>query len=190
MRVPKSVLELNGFNPGDGGRRELVKLLVRWPLKESKSAECAFANYYPKDRRAEVYLGGLGNGENDRFKIMSAKRYDLVGFVDDFNGKKLLNLQNVKLGTDGGALWMDVDGRRVRLFELEMTTFGSLVNLTGSLSKMEPEIKFEYDGKSAIARFKGHPLIEYMQVHGDELEIRYAQSKNERHVCWVDLKNG
>lgn len=186
MRVPKSTLEMRGFNPGEG--RELVRLEVVWSLLGGERTEDVFANYYPGDRRAEVYLGRLDH-EGGQFRIVCAKRYGFADFIKDFGERKPLNLQNVNIGMDGDLVWMDVDGRRIVLSECLLNTFGSMVNLRGKLGKSEPEIKFEYDGKSALARFKGRPLIEFMQVQGDELEIRYAQSKNEKHVYRTNLKS-
>jgi len=58
------------------------------------------------------------------------------------------------------------------------------------LGKDGPIIKFEYDGRSAVARFKGHPAIELLQVNGEELEIQYVQSKDEKHVYRMNLKDG
>ncbi len=184
MRVPKSTLEMRGFNPSEG--HELVRLQVVWSSQGSGRVEDVFANYYPSDRRAEAYLGRLDHGV--QFTVVSAERYDYLDFVKDFEESKPLNLANVKLGVDGEAIWMDVDGRRIVLSECLLNTFGSMVNLRGKLGNGKPEIKFEYDGKSAAARFKGRPLIEYVQVQGDELEIKYAQSRAEKHFYRVNLK--
>nr|WP_276977575.1 hypothetical protein [Ferrimicrobium acidiphilum] len=118
------------------------------------------------------------------------RRYDLASFVDDFNGAKGLSLANLRLGTDGSAAWMEVDGRRIQMLDTKLTTFGSMVNLLGTIGKEGPDIKFEYDGRVAVARFKGHPQIELVQIIGDELQIRYAQSKDEKHACSVKMQQG
>ena len=97
---------------------------------------------------------------------------------------------NVALGTGNGAVWMEVDGRKLDFVDCMLNTFGSMVNLRGKLGTLGPDIKFEYDGRSVVARFKGRPVIELMQVQGDELEIRYAQSKDEKHVYRTNLKSG
>ena len=187
LRVPKAALEAKGFHPTVNGRRELVKLLVAWSSPGGERLEEVFANYYPSDRRAEVYLGKLDHDDGESGIVM-AKGYSGADFVDDFNNKKLLGLQNVVLEADCGAFGVDVDGRKIALSECLMNTFGSMVNLRGKLDGGGPEIKFEYDGKSAVARFKGRPMIEFMQVQGDELEIRYAQSKDEKHFYRMRLK--
>ena len=187
MKVPKSTLEARGFVPGEG--RELVKLLVSWSSEDRERLEDVFANYYPGDRRAEVYLGKVGNGESE-FRLVGATRYAYADFVKDFGNNRPLSLVNMNLGVNDGAVWMDVDGRRIVLLECLMNTFGSMVNLRGKLAKDGPEIKFEFDGKSAVVRLKGRPTVEYMQVHGDELEIRYAQSKDEKHFYRMNLKSG
>ena len=187
LRVPKTTLEAKGFHPAIDGGRELIKLQVAWSSPGEGRLEDVFANYYPRDRRAEVYLGRLG-GRDAGFGIAGAKRYGSADFAEDFNGKRPVNLQNVNLEADDGAVWIDIDGRRIALSECLMSTFGSMVNLRGKLSTGGPELKFEYDGKSAAARFKGRMMIEFMQVQGEELEIRYAQSKDERHLYRMELK--
>lgn len=189
MRVPKAILEANGFAPNGDGKRELVEVKVTWMTQEGERLEDVFANYYPGDRRAEVYLGRLGHA-GGRFRVIGARRYGYADFARDFDAKRPINLTNVRLGTNASAFWMDVDGRRIGLLEPLMNTFGSMVNLKGRLGRNEPVIKFEFDGKSAIARFKEHPMIELMQVLGEELEIRYSQSKDEKHVYRMTLKNG
>ena len=103
-------------------------------------------------------------------------------------GWKLVNLQNVALHAKTDGVWMEVDGRKVGFARRKLTTFGSMVNGRVRLEKLGPEIKFEYDGKSAAARFKGRPMVEFMQVQGDELEIRYAQSKDEKHFYRMKLE--
>ena len=80
MRVPKTTLESRGFVPRDGSGRELVKLLVVWPSGSGKRLEEVFANYYPGDRRAEVYLGRLSHDGNG-FSIAEATRYGYDDFV-------------------------------------------------------------------------------------------------------------
>ncbi|MDG6951621.1 MAG: hypothetical protein JRN12_07255 [Nitrososphaerota archaeon] len=185
LRVPKAVLVARGFHPIDSGGRELVELLVR--RCHAGTAESVFATYYPNDRRAEVYLGRLEAGESDPLEIIEATGYSLSDLAADFNGLKPLQLANVMLGCEGESVWVEVDGRRLFLSEPVMNTFGSMVNLRGKLGKDGPEIKFEYDGRSAVARFKGHALIEFMQFQGDELEIRYAQSKDEKHFYRMRL---
>ena len=189
MRVPKSILEANGFHPGQDRRREIVKFVVEWKSVGTSRAESVFANYYPTDRRAEVYLGRLDHGSSERFSVRKAQGFSLANFVKDFNDSRPLNLQNLSLGASAGAAWMEIDGRKIPFSDYKMTTFGSMVNL---LAEIEggPSVKFEYDGRSAVARFKGHPAIEFLQVSGDELEIRYAQSKDEKHVYRVNRKNG
>ncbi|MDG6981508.1 MAG: hypothetical protein JRN51_10415, partial [Nitrososphaerota archaeon] len=87
------------------------------------------------DRRAEVYLGRLGSAEACQFKVNGTKRYDLACFVEDFNDAKGLNLANLRLGTDGRATWMEVDGRRIEILDSKLTTFGSMVNLLGTIGK-------------------------------------------------------
>ncbi|MDG6941295.1 MAG: hypothetical protein JRN34_00005 [Nitrososphaerota archaeon] len=189
LRVPKTVLEANGFSPDRGGRRELVKLQVAWSTQRGEREEEVFANYYPGDRRAEVYLGRSGRGDGG-FRIVRANRYGYADFVEDFERKKPLGLQNVRLGTCGDSLMLDVDGSRIGLSETTMSTFGSMVCLRGRLERSPLLIKFECDGMSATARFKEHPMIELMQVQGDELEIRYAQSKDEKHTFRMKIQNG
>jgi hypothetical protein len=188
LRVPKAILVARGFRPMDSGRRELVELLVC--RCHGGTAESVFANYYPNDRRAEVYLGRLGGGGSDPLEIIEATGYFLSDFAVDFNGRKPLQLANVMLGCEGESVWVEVDGRHLLLSEPVMNTFGSMVNLRGKLRKDGPQIKFEYDGRSAVARFKGHALIELMQFQGDELEIRYAQSKDDKHFYRMRLMNG
>ena len=189
LRVPKTALESRGFRPDVRGGRELVELLVSRG-KASTSQECVFANYYPKDRRAEVYLGRLGSDGCGPLEVTRARGYSLSAFVEDFNEHKSLQLANAMLGCEGELAWVEVDGRDVPLSEPQMNTFGSMVNLRGKLEEVGPEVKFEYDGRLAIARFKGRPMIEFMQVQGDELEIGYAQSKDEKHVYRMNLKSG
>ena len=190
LRVPRTALEENGFHPGGDGSRELVELRLVWASGGHGHSETVFANYYPADRRAEVYLGRLGSAEACQFKVNGTKRYDLACFVEDFNDAKGLNLANLRLGTDGRTAWMEVDGRRIEILDSKLTTFGSMVNLLGTIGKEGPDIKFEYDGRVAVARFKGHPQIELVQIIGDELQIRYAQSKDEKHTCSVKMQQG
>ena len=190
LRVPRTALEENGFHPNGAGSRELVELRLVWTSGGHGHSETVFANYYPADRRAEVYLGRLGSAEACQFKVNGTKRYDLECFVDDFNDAKGLSLANLRLGTDGRATWMEVDGRRIEILDGKLSTFGSMVNLLGTIGKEGPDIKFEYDGRVAVARFKGHPQIELVQISGDELEIRYAQSKDEKHTYSVKMQQG
>lgn len=182
LRVPRRILESNGFRPGNEKKRELVKLLIAWSLEDRVWEEVIFANYYPGERRAEVYLGRLGDAARAQLGVKEAARYDLQAFVEEFNGSKPMGLENMKLGTDGQSAWMSVDGKRVDLTGCQVDTFGSMGNLRCKLGDDGPDIKFEYDGRSSVARFKGRPLIEFMQVTGDELEIRYAQSREEKHA--------
>lgn len=185
MRVPKTTLEARGFVHGAGVERELAKLRVAWRTAAGELLEDVFANYYPRDRRAEVYLGRLGH-DGKQFRVISAERFGYPDFVQEFNDEWSLNLKNVKLGTSGDGVWMEVDRRRIRLSRCMMNTFGSMVNVRGHLED-ESEIKFEYDGKSGVAGFRGHPAIESMQVYGDELEVCYVQSKSEKHAYRIKL---
>lgn len=190
LRVPKSVLESSGFQPGEGKRREIVKILVERVSPGTSIVEHIFANYYPADRRAEVYLGRLEHAQSETFVVRKAWRYNPTSFVDDFNGSKSLNLQNMTLVGEADDVWMEVDGRKIRFARRKMTTFGSMVNLAVEIFEGGPSVKFEYDGRSAVARFKGHPVIEFMQICGEELEIQYLQSKDEKHIYRLNLKNG
>ncbi len=190
LRVPKSTLEACGYVSCDDTKREIIKLEVSRSPDNGSRLEDVFANYYPSDRRAEAYLGRLGSSKTDHLALHSARQYNLASFVKDFDRTKPLNLANLALESEGGDVWMEVDGSRLQLSDCRLATFGSMVNLVARIEEKSPEIKFEYDGKSSAARFKGHPLIEFIQINGDELSIRYAQSKDERHVYTMNLKGG
>jgi len=177
LRVPKTDLEREGFEP-EPGKNGIVKLGLR--DMESEEGDTAFARYNGSDRRAEVYVGDIGGEKGSRYELVEASRYDEDGFVKDFERGKCEHLENVRLEHANEKLFLNVDDRRVELEDYRLSTSGSHAILRGKLDG-EDGCKIEIDRRRASVRFGRDYPVEGMRMDGDELVVRYAQSKNEMH---------
>jgi len=177
VRIPKTDLEREGFEP-EPGENAIVKLGLR--NVESEEVEAAFARYNGSDRRAEVYVGDIGGEKGSRYELVEASRYDEDRFVRDFERGKCEHMENVRLEHADEKLFLNVDERRVELEDYRLSTSGSHAVLRGKLDE-EDSCKIEFDGRRAAVKFGRDYPVEGMRMEGDELVIRYAQSRDVKH---------
>lgn len=188
VRVPKTDLERLGFDPDEAGEKSIVELQLKDYESEDEELKTVFARYVSSDRRAEVYVGGIGGEKGDEYEPVRAREYTEERFVRDFDRNKCEHLQNVRLEGEEDRLFVEVDGRKVELEGHRLSTSGHQVMLSGKLGG-EADFKVEFDGRKETVRFgRGYP-VEGMKMEGDELVVSYAQSRNEKHNHRIYLEH-
>jgi hypothetical protein len=85
-------------------------------------------------------------------------------------------------------MFVNVDDRRVELEDFRLNTSGANVILRGKLDG-EDSCKIEFDGQRASIRFGRDYPVEGMRMEGDELVVRYAQSRSEEHERRIPLEH-
>jgi hypothetical protein len=185
LRAPKTDLEEAGADL-EAGQNAILKL----GLKDVKTEEVepVFARYVASDRRAEAYVGDIGGEEGSRYELVEAEKYDEDGFVKDFERGKCEHLQNARLERIEDKMFVEVDNRRIELQDYRLATSGSHVVMKGKLEG-ESDCKFEFDGRRASVRFGRDYPVEGMRMEGDDLVVKYAQSKNEKHEHRLHLEH-
>ncbi|MCL4355224.1 MAG: hypothetical protein M1311_01320, partial [Thaumarchaeota archaeon] len=176
VRVPMCDLEQAGYGPPD--HSAIVQLELR-PI-EGDEVEAVYARYNASSRRAEAYVGDIGGAKGSKYELVEAKGVDEYKMARDFERGKCEHLQNVRLEREEGKMFLNVDGRQVELEGYKMSTSGSHLVLRGKLEGKD-DCKLEFDGHRAAVRFGRDYPVEGMRMEGDELVVKYVQSKNEVH---------
>ncbi|MDG7011842.1 MAG: hypothetical protein JRN11_06070 [Nitrososphaerota archaeon] len=176
VRVPMGDLEQAGYGPPD--HSTIVQLGLR-PI-EGDEVEAVYARYNASDRRAEAYVGDIGGAKGSKYELVEAKGVDEDKMARDFERGKCEHLQNVRLEHEEGKMFLNVDGRQVELEGYKMSTSGSRLVLRGKLGGKD-DCKLEFDGYRAAVKFGRDYPVEGMRMEGDELVVKYVQSKNEVH---------
>lgn len=176
VRVPMRDLEQAGYGPPD--HNAIVQLGLR-PI-EGDEVEAVYARYNASGRRAEANVGDIGGAKGSKYELAEAKGVDEDKMVRDFERGKCEHLQNVRLEHEGGKMFLNVDGLQVELEGYKMSTGGSHLVLRGKLEGKD-DCKLEFDGHRAAVKFGRDYPVEGMRMEGDELVVKYVQSKNEVH---------
>ncbi len=176
VRVLMCDLEQAGYGPPD--HSAIVQLELR-PI-EGDEVEAVYARYNASSRRAEAYVGDIGGAKGSKYELVEAKGVDEYKMARDFERGKCEHLQNVRLEREEGKMFLNVDGRQVELEGYKMSTSGSHLVLRGKLEGKD-DCKLEFDGHRAAVRFGRDYPVEGMRMEGDELVVKYVQSKNEVH---------
>ena len=176
VRVPMGDLEQAGYGPPD--HSAIVELGLR-PIGGDE-VEAVYARYNASDHRAEAYVGGIGGAKGSKYELVEAKGVDEDKMARDFERGKCEHLQNVRLEHEDGKMFLNVDGCQVELEGYKMSTSGSHLVLRGKLEGKD-DCKLEFDGHRAAVKFGRNYPVEGMRMEGDELVVKYVQSKNEVH---------
>lgn len=176
VRVPMCDLEQAGYGPPD---HSAIVQLELGPI-EGDEVEAVYARYNASSRRAEAYVGDIGGAKGSKYELVEAKGVDEYKMARDFERGKCEHLQNVRLEREEGKMFLNVDGRQVELEGYKMSTSGSHLVLRGKLEGKD-DCKLEFDGHRAAVRFGRDYPVEGMRMEGDELVVKYVQSKNEVH---------
>jgi hypothetical protein len=137
------------------------------------------SKYNSSDRRAEAYVDDIGGEKGSRYELVEASRYDEDRFVRDFERGKCEHLQNVRLEHAKDRMFVVVDERRVELSNHRLTTSGAHAVLRGKLG--DDNCKIEFDGRRVSVKSARDYPVEMMRMDGDELVVRYSQSRSEKH---------
>ena len=176
VRVPVCNLEQAGYGPPD--HDAIMRLELR-PI-EGDDVEAVYARYNAASHRAEAYVGDIGGAKGSKYELVEVKGVDVDKMVRDFERGKCEHVQNVGLEHEEGKMFLNVDGHRVELEGYRMSTSGSHLVLRGKLEG-EDSCKLEFGGHRAAVKFGRDYLVEGMRMEGDELVVKYVQSKNEVH---------
>jgi hypothetical protein len=180
VRVPKTDLERLGYDSENAEEKPIVELQLKEPQSEDNEPKTVFARYVESDRRAEAYVDDIGGAKGSRYELVEASRYDDGKFVRDFERGKCEHLDNIGLEHAEERMFLNVDNRRVELENYRLSTSGSHVILRGELYG-EGRCKIEFDGRRASVMFARDYPVEEMRMEGDDLVVRYAQSRSEKH---------
>ena len=184
VRFPKSDLEMAGFDSPDHSA------ILRLGLRESGSedVETVFARYNLSDRRAEAYVGGIGGVKGSRYELVEAREVNEDRLAREFERTRCDHLGNVRLEHADGKMALNVDERRIELENHWISTSGSHAVMRGKLDGSDG-CKIRFEGRRTSVLFGRDYHVEEMKMHGDDLIIRYAQSKNEKYEHRLHLEH-
>jgi hypothetical protein len=147
---------------------------------QTEEEETAFARFNAQDRRAEAYVDDIGGEKGSRYELLEAWKVDEDRLVSEFERGRCEHLENVRLEHTDEKMFVVVDDRGVELTDHRISTSGAHAVLRGDLDG-DDRCKIEFDGLRASVKFGRDYPVEGMRMEGDELVVRYAQSRNEKH---------
>ena len=181
VRLSRRLLERFGVPTGESSIVELgIKRL------QDLVARRVYVRWNPCLAFVQLHLGSLGFVEEDEVEVVSGRRYDVGGFVEDFRVYRLNELANVELGVKGGSLMASVDGKRVHVERHWLMAHGLKAALKVELGHGHRMMKFVFDGSSVEARFgNSDPLLEWSAIGGG-VDVRYSRGAGQAYVMRLD----
>ncbi|HUI00603.1 MAG TPA: hypothetical protein VLX56_03110 [Nitrososphaerales archaeon] len=90
----------------------LVELTVRNLSSEDKSEKTVYGRVQPGEGAMPLSIANIGAKHNDVLELVSARKYTVDRFVDQFNERAGGATGNVRLSLERDRLHLEVDGRR------------------------------------------------------------------------------
>lgn len=157
----------------------VVELIVRRP---EGAVRRMYARWEPVLGFMELFLGGAGFTAREEVEVLGARRYGLEAFVEDFQARRMRELENVELGTEGGALTARVDGRMLSVQRHWLATHGLKAVLKMEFGRDHRIVKVAFDGRSMEARFGNSDAILELGVAGSGVDVRYSRGAGQAYV--------